>query len=317
MKIQMIFGLISCTLMATIMQNPMRVNADTPIPMGTNRKPLTCPSRKSPTKGAPSLAQAKKYFTCLAEQEIYGSMNRLHILVLIDDLNMQISPKPRKFSKAIDGEFIYDIGEFKLDTDKPVYPIQGSYTRYSCNDASYLKPGENCEIEKYNQNQGFCFNNAFGDWHCIMKGSPDRNSTRKGAPPQSNSSRSIDPKPAPALAQSRTRQICNKLNKESSEIVVALGYQDGLSVGWFKTKFGQCINLKAHPIHGIPTHFQGRVPFLETPRWFGDKSRSFCTSSQGFQINSAGRCLNGAKLEPFGTIGSGIDLTYESIEWLK
>jgi tetratricopeptide (TPR) repeat protein len=191
MKILMTFGLISCTLMATLILNPISASADTPIPIGTNRKPLTCPSRKSPTKGAPSLAQAKKYFTCLVEQEIHGSMSRLYILVLIDDLNMQISPKPRRFSKAIDAEFIYDIGELKLNTDKPVYPIQGSYTRYTCRDASYLKPGENCEIEKYNQNQGFCFQNDFGDWQCVMKGGPDRNSTRKGAPPQSNSSRDI------------------------------------------------------------------------------------------------------------------------------
>jgi uncharacterized membrane protein len=45
--------------------------------------------------------------------------------------------------------------------------------------------------------------------------------------------------PAPALAQFRTRQICNKTG--FGLVSIALGYQDGVSKGWYNIWPGQCL----------------------------------------------------------------------------
>jgi uncharacterized membrane protein len=114
--------------------------------------------------------------------------------------------------------------------------------------------------------------------------------------------------PAPALTQFNLRRICNKTG--FGRVSIALGYQDGVSKGWYNIESGQCINLNVDEVHGIATHFYGKATILTTQRWFGDKSRSFCTTPKRFEIDSTGGCFNGAESRPFGTIGSGINLTW-------
>jgi hypothetical protein len=185
MKLQIALSVIGCTLMTVLIPN----SSDAQIPsIGTSRRPQICPSRKSPTKGAPSVAQAKKYFTCHAELEIIRARkgDGPNVLNLIDNLNMQIAPRARRFSPSTDSESGLNSRLNKplgLTSDLMVYDIQGSYTKYECNDASYNKPGQNCRISQFDDSRGVCFKNAFDDWHCTMVGSPGT-SRRKGPPPQ-------------------------------------------------------------------------------------------------------------------------------------
>jgi hypothetical protein len=185
MKLPIALSIIGCTLMAILIPNSS--NAQIPS-IGTSRRPQTCPSRKAPTRGAPSLAQAKKYFTCHAELEIIRPRrgDGPNVLNLIDNLNMQISSRARRFSPSTDSESGLNNRLNKplgLTSDLMVYDIQGSYTKYECNDASYNKPGQNCRISQFDDARGVCFKNAFDDWHCTMVGSPGT-SERKGPPPQ-------------------------------------------------------------------------------------------------------------------------------------
>jgi hypothetical protein len=185
MKLQIVIATIGCTLLTFLIPNYS--NAQIPS-IGTKRRPATCPSRKAPTSGPPSLAQAKKYFKCHAELEVVQTRradgpNRLS---LIDNLNMQISTRARRYSIATDSEYGLNHRLTKplgLTSDLMVYDIQGGFTVYECNDASYNKPGQNCEISQFTDSRGVCFKNNFNDWHCTMVGAPDK-PTRKGAPPQ-------------------------------------------------------------------------------------------------------------------------------------
>jgi hypothetical protein len=175
MKIQIAFAAIGCTLMTMLIQNPVSAG------YGTNRKPLACPSRKAPAKGAPSLQQAQRYFTCHAELEVPSQSGYPAALNLINNLNMQIAPRARRYSGATDNEYGLNHRLSKplgLTSDVLVYDIQGSYTNYSCFN------GVDCKIEQFNDSRGVCFQNAFGDWHCTMVGAPENGTERKGPPPQ-------------------------------------------------------------------------------------------------------------------------------------
>jgi uncharacterized membrane protein len=113
---------------------------------------------------------------------------------------------------------------------------------------------------------------------------------------------------SPSSAQSSLRFICNKTVFMS--VSVAIGYQDGVSAGWFNIEPSRCLLVKPHEVHGIATHFYGKSKLSNlSNRWFGDKSRSFCVFvPQRFEIDSRGGCFNGAESRTFGTIGSGMDL---------
>jgi uncharacterized membrane protein len=112
----------------------------------------------------------------------------------------------------------------------------------------------------------------------------------------------------PSLAQFNVRRICNKIG--FGRVSIAIGYQDGVSKGWYNIESGQCLNLNVDEVHGIATHYYGKTTILTTRRWFGDKSRSFCTTPKQFEIDSTGGCFNGAESRPFGKIGSGINLAW-------
>jgi hypothetical protein len=175
MKNQITLAAIGCTLMTMLVQNPVSAN------YGTNRKPLACPSRKAPAKGAPSLQQAQRYFTCHAELEVPSRSGSPAVLNLISNLNMQIAPRARRYSSATDreGGLNYRLNKpLGLTSDLLVYDIQGSYTNYSCFN------GVDCKIEQFNDSRGVCFQNAFGDWHCAMVGAPESSTERRGPAPQ-------------------------------------------------------------------------------------------------------------------------------------
>ena len=107
---------------------------------GTARMPKNCPSRSEPKKGAPSVAQAKMYFTCDSETEDgeVGRGSLISYIRLTENLTMQVSPK----SRPANGTDLTCIESYKdflpMDTTQPVYDIRGSYDRYVCFDKLFV-----------------------------------------------------------------------------------------------------------------------------------------------------------------------------------
>jgi hypothetical protein len=159
-------------------QNPATLIAK--MSYGTNRRPITCPSRVSPQKGAPSLAQAKAYFIC-DKETLFGDFGTdLSSFLFVNDLNMQISSKAR----AATGTDLALGYKQSIDTNRPVYPIRGTYTIYLCF-ADYPgshRKGKNCKVSVENES-GVCFHSSFGDWHCRMRNISSENKGQS-APPQ-------------------------------------------------------------------------------------------------------------------------------------
>jgi hypothetical protein len=142
-------------------------------PYGTARTPKNCPSRLEPKRGAPSVDQAKLYFTCDSEVEEgkVGRGNFYSYIRLIENLTMQVSPKSRP-ANSTDLKYIEsNRGSSPMDTTQPVYDIRGSYDGYVCYDTTRTRyqVGENCKVDRYTST-GICFRSTFGDWYCRMKG---------------------------------------------------------------------------------------------------------------------------------------------------
>jgi Protein of unknown function (DUF1036) len=105
------------------------------------------------------------------------------------------------------------------------------------------------------------------------------------------------------------RRICNQTTEG---IDIAVGFQDGVSKGWWMIKGGKCLKLDFDPVHGEITHYYAHtIRTTNRSRWFGDRSRSFCTAIKAFEIDSNGGCFNGAESRPFGLVGRGKNLTLE------
>lgn len=145
------------------------------LPYGTARTPKNCPSRAEPKRGAPSVAQAKMYFTCDSETESgeVGRGNFSSYIRLTENLTMQVAPKSRPANRT-DLAYIESYkGFLSMDTTQPVYDIRGSYDGYVCYDTTRRSRrhlvGENCNVSRYTST-GICFRSTFGDWHCRMKG---------------------------------------------------------------------------------------------------------------------------------------------------
>jgi hypothetical protein len=174
MKSRLAIG-ISITLLAIL--TPSILIAQN-LPYGTARTPKTCPSRSEPKRGAPSVAQAKMYFTCESEREFgeVGTGNTASYIRLTDNLTMQVASRSRP-ANGTDLKFnSSNHGSLGMDTSKPVYDIRGSYDGYVCydttrkiRDRSIYPVGANCNVTRYTS-AGICFRNNFDDWHCMMQG---------------------------------------------------------------------------------------------------------------------------------------------------
>lgn len=172
MKLRLAIGVIAA--LATALP-PVMVKAQE-LPYGTARMPKTCTSKLEPRKGAPSVAQARMYFTCDSETQDgkVGTGTTSSYLRLTDNLTMQVAPTSRPANNT---DLQYNLsygGSLGMDTDQPVYDIRGSYDGYVCFDTTRNKRihpiGGNCNASRYTST-GICFRNTFKEWHCMMKGS--------------------------------------------------------------------------------------------------------------------------------------------------
>jgi hypothetical protein len=167
MTLKFVFGIISYALFG--FSTSFALNAQA----ATEATPRICSSRKSPTKGAPTVAQAEMYFICDGEFNINGGLGAAKSK-LVRDVKIEISPKPIFINRAN----IEDIKEAaagrNMDVEKPAYAIRGSFVNYAC-----TKNSSGCIVDDI-QSTGFCFVDNFSDWHCIMKGKSS--STRRNVP---------------------------------------------------------------------------------------------------------------------------------------
>jgi hypothetical protein len=124
---------------------------------GGARDPKTCPDHTAPKRGAITPELAAQYVTCEEEHSDLSS------LYLIDKMQVQIG-KGRSFQILSDS---YN----DIDSSQPIYPIRGSYVRYSCSvpHAVTGTVGKNCHLIDQPKATGACFKTTFGDWHCFMK----------------------------------------------------------------------------------------------------------------------------------------------------
>jgi hypothetical protein len=156
-----IVGIVGCTLLG--LSTSFQISE----PALALPAPRTCASRKNPTKGAPTLAQAKAYFICGSELSSTGV--GADSVTIVRNVQMEMSSKPIFVNAAnVDNvrEAISSSREnITVDVKKPLYPIRGSLASYTCGVKSstcleYIIVGA----------KGFCFVDDFGDWHCKMKG---------------------------------------------------------------------------------------------------------------------------------------------------
>ncbi len=110
------------------------------------RDPLACPA----VRGAPSAAAAAQIFRCTYEM-IPGW--------LLENVTVQIGV----------GRPAHE-GYTDLDPSKPVYPIRGRFTRYSCTDVKqYPAATPGCTVDEMTFPAGLCYQTTFGDWRCKME----------------------------------------------------------------------------------------------------------------------------------------------------
>jgi hypothetical protein len=141
-----------------------------------SRNPASCPDRKQPTSGGPSVQQATRYLSCDMENE--SSRN----LYLVTNVQLQVAPKGRPFNPVTDSAQ-------GIDPSQPVYDIRGAFRMYQCADKSSMLPSQdqtkNCRYEDYQNTKGSCWRDTFADWHCELSYSPNyRNKSDPVAPPQ-------------------------------------------------------------------------------------------------------------------------------------
>jgi hypothetical protein len=161
MKLKFIFGIIGYGLLG--------LSASFPIiaPASAEPTPRTCASRKSPTKGAPSIEQVKMYLMCDSE----GSFSQGTNITLIRDIKVQIGRSRR----ASQPDFSFMDG-VTVDERKPVYDIRGSFVMYGCRSGA----SNSCMVYTMPSQKGICFVDNFGDWRCRMLGAPSN--TLRNAP---------------------------------------------------------------------------------------------------------------------------------------
>ncbi len=121
------------------------------------RDPHVCKDRTQPKTGALSIQQAKDYFICDSEHALDD------VYFLVEDVTVQVGPG-RPYNPGEDFNFP------NINVKYPVYPIRGSFMKYTCGsiylDKSNLR--KNCSTYDEPQAKGACYKDMFGDWHCGM-----------------------------------------------------------------------------------------------------------------------------------------------------
>ena len=157
-----------------------------------SRDPRTCQDAKSPSRGAPSAAQATQYTICGLEH-VEGAY-----LYLAEDVTVQVG-KGRPYS-ALSEPFASDI-----DTKSLVYPIRASFQQYQCGH-EHKDPGspiynlnKNCTISPEPTAEGKCYKTSFGDWSCLITSrTSDYKTTKRDMPPPKGPGAAAKPAAIPA-----------------------------------------------------------------------------------------------------------------------
>ena len=71
-----------------------------------------------------------------------------------------------------------------IDLEKPAYDIRGSIIKYTCESATRNEGrnrGKNCRAYISPKSSGACYQNTFGDWHCVI-GGPAKSETKMPPP---------------------------------------------------------------------------------------------------------------------------------------
>jgi hypothetical protein len=127
-----------------------------------SRNPAVCKSTKSPASGVPSASQLKDYVRC----DVYlGEKANGKTIYLLENLQVEIG-KGRPYQDS-------EKGVSNIDPSQPVYPIRGSYDKYSCavlvaGGLPNATRGANCAIFKEPRASGICYKTTFGEWGCMM-----------------------------------------------------------------------------------------------------------------------------------------------------
>jgi hypothetical protein len=142
---------------------------------GTSRVRRTCPDRKQPPSGRPSVLQATQYVACsIEERPAFNDAVRF-----IDVLSLEIGRKTRKVTTE-------DIGRWpNIDQTKPVFILRGSMVLHSCqnvNGSKTYQAGSNCTRNDVPKATGTCWQDVFGDWQCFLVGRSAKETRKQPAP---------------------------------------------------------------------------------------------------------------------------------------
>ncbi len=136
---------------------------------GTKQRPRPCPADLTvPSKGPPSVEQAKSFLYCASEHEA-SLVGTRSILMLVDDLQIRIAKQSRP--ATVSDVFHYREGlkgHIEVSSTSPVYDIKASYRETTCHSLVRFVPGENCTAVFYPMNAGLCFRDTMGDWYCRL-----------------------------------------------------------------------------------------------------------------------------------------------------
>jgi hypothetical protein len=137
-----------------------------------SRSPTICPSRKDPSRGASSSAQAVQYF--VRDNEVLQELGTRNTVFLVTDVKVEIG-KARPFDMSKDTPPAYH----GISTVEKVYEITGSFIKWTCAVAG-PETGKNCMRSVQDQAVGICYKDWSADWHCRMMG---RGETQFGQSP--------------------------------------------------------------------------------------------------------------------------------------
>ena len=142
--------------------------------------PLTCPSRKLPTSGAISSAQATRYFTCEIEK-LQDYSTRPPELIVVDKASFHVI---KQVSYVAAYGLFPSLRLSDADINQPLYVIQGGYDLYSCDPVDGGNARQNCVVSPTPNNAGVCYKTQSQDWRCIVQPTSMPTMQYHGAPPR-------------------------------------------------------------------------------------------------------------------------------------